>query len=137
MESLALSAQPRKSRELASRIFAGRHLERDLRTLVRFVAVYCRKRHGGVAKSYPRLKAFDVSALAHEEVELCSDCIELLTHALTKRAVCPMYPKPACKHCPSHCYHPKYRKQIREVMKFSGRHILLTGRLDYLFHLLF
>jgi hypothetical protein len=48
-----------------------------------------------------------------------------------------MHPKPACKHCPAHCYHPTYRARIREVMKFSGRKMLLGGRLDYLFHLLF
>lgn len=125
------------SRGLPSRRVGDRRLERDLRTLVRFVAVYCKKQHCGVAKSHPRLKTFNVAALAHEEIELCPNCMDLLTHALTKRAHCPMHPKPACKHCPSHCYHPKYRKQIQEVMRFSGKHILLTGRLDYLFRLLF
>jgi hypothetical protein len=48
-----------------------------------------------------------------------------------------MDPKPACKHCPSHCYHPDYRKRIREVMRYSGRNMVLGGRLDYLYHLLF
>jgi len=48
-----------------------------------------------------------------------------------------MHPKPACKHCPSHCYHPTYRAKIRQVMKFSGKKMLLGGRLDYLIHLLF
>ena len=117
--------------------FTDRHLERDLRTLVRFVAFYCRKRHGRARKSPARMKSFDVAALANEDIELCPACVELLTHALVKRAHCPLNPKPMCKHCPSHCYHPKYREQIREVMKFSGLHIVLTGRLDYLFHLLF
>lgn len=132
MVSLAPSVRAYKTRELVDR-----RLERDLRTLVRFVAIYCRRQHRGAAKSPPRMKSFDVTALANEEIELCTACTELLTHALVKRAHCPMHPKPACKHCPSHCYHPKYRSQIQEVMKFSGRHIVLTGRLDYLFHLLF
>jgi hypothetical protein len=48
-----------------------------------------------------------------------------------------MNPKPMCKHCPNHCYHPTYRAKIREVMQFSGRKLLLGGRVDYLLHLLF
>jgi hypothetical protein len=48
-----------------------------------------------------------------------------------------MDPKPMCKHCPSHCYRPSYRARIREVMKFSGRKMVLSGRLDFLLHLLF
>lgn len=132
MVSLAPSVQANKNRG-----FADYRLERDLRTLVRFVAVYCGKRHRDAPKSPLRLKSFDISTLANEAIELCPACVDLLTHALVKRAHCPLHPKPACKHCPSHCYHPKYRSQIREVMRFSGRHIVLTGRLDYLFHLLF
>ena len=116
---------------------SDRLLKRDLRMLVRFVSIYCRKRHGTAPKAPARIKSFDVSGLADQEIDLCPSCVELLTHALVKRAHCTMNPKPSCKHCPSHCYHPKYRKQIQEVMKFSGRHIVLTGRLDYLFHLLF
>ena len=45
--------------------------------------------------------------------------------------------KPACRNCPQHCYHPHWRKRIKEVMRFSGAKLLLTGRLDYLFHILF
>ncbi len=132
MVSLAPGMRAYKDRE-----FADRHLDRDLRTLVRFVAVYCRGRHRGAQKSPARMKSFDIAALANEAIELCPACVDLLTHALVKRAHCTLHPKPACKHCPSHCYHPKYRSQIREVMRFSGRHIVLTGRLDYLLHLLF
>jgi hypothetical protein len=34
-------------------------------------------------------------------------------------------------------YHPQYWQRIREVMKYSGRKLVLSGRLDYLYHLLF
>ena len=54
-----------------------------------------------------------------------------------KRSRCPLDPKPACKHCPVHCYHPTYRQNIREVMRYSGRRLVLSGRLDMLYHLLF
>lgn len=39
-----------------------------------------------------------------------------------------------CKHCPDHCYYPTYREQIRKVMAFSGRQMVVRGRLDYLDH---
>lgn len=113
-----------------------RQLRRDLRTLSRFIEVYCKHNHPGVLKRDAHLKHHDVAGVSGHDVRLCPSCTKLLTHAFTKRSACPMNPKPACKHCPNHCYHPEYREKIREVMRFSGMKILLTGRLDYLLHLL-
>jgi hypothetical protein len=113
------------------------NLDRDLKTLALFIRVYCRKKHAEEVKSVIQVRDYDIEELAGERIVLCSHCAKLLQHAFYKRSHCPMEPKPACKHCPSHCYHPTYRAQIRQVMKFSGRHLLLSGRLDYLFHLLF
>ena len=101
-----------------------RKLRRDLKTLAQFVRVYCHKKHPDADKAAARLKTHDVEAIAGRPVELCAGCRKLLTHAFVKRSNCPMEPKPACKHCPEHCYHPTYRRQIREVMKYSGRKIL-------------
>jgi hypothetical protein len=112
-------------------------LNHDLRTLARFIQVYCRHKHAGQDKRNVRLKTHDLRAITGSQVSLCRECERLLGHAFVKRTHCPMDPKPACKHCPNHCYHPRYRAAIREVMKFSGMQLLLTGRLDYLFHLLF
>lgn len=112
-------------------------LRRDLKTLATFIGVYCEHRHGQSEKSPIRLKTHDVEAIAGKPVVLCDACRKLLTHAFVKRSNCMMEPKPACKHCPSHCYHPSYREQIQEVMRFSGRKIMMSGRLDYLYHLLF
>lgn len=115
-----------------------RAIERDQRTLLKFVEVYCADRHPEAPRRPVDLRAIDVDRLARgRPVLLCNDCCKLLAHALVKRQVCPMQPKPACKHCPNHCYHPAYRAQIREAMKHSGRKLVLHGRLDYLFHLLF
>ena len=111
--------------------------ERDLKTLAQFIGIYCRHRHAGAPKHATRLKTHDVEAIAGEPLELCNACRKLLTHAFVKRTHCPMHPKPACKHCPSHCYHPTYRAQMRDVMKYSGRRLVLSGRLDLLLHLLF
>ena len=109
----------------------------DLKTLARFLDVYCRCRHTSVTRKRADVPGFDVSAIARKEVTLCSDCTRLLTHAFVKRSRCPMNPKPACKNCTRHCYHPTFRNEIRKVMRFSGTRLLLTGRIDYIFHLLF
>lgn len=110
---------------------------KDLKTLALFIGIYCKHRHAGAEKSLITLKTHDVSTIVKRDLHLCPDCAKLLAHAFVKRSNCPMDPKPMCKHCPNHCYHPTYRQKIREVMAFSGKKMLFSGRLDYLFHLLF
>lgn len=131
VENLPLFQDSRSS--AASR----RRLLRDLRTLIKFVSVYCEGLHGECSRTPFHLRAHDVAALAGRDVHLCEGCHKLLAHALVKRTHCPFDPKPACKRCSSHCYHPKYRDEICRAMRFSGRKLLLSGRIDYLLHLLF
>ena len=116
---------------------ADTKLEKDLRVLVRFIRLYCDHRHGAAAKEPFSLRGLDGRSLGRRPVVLCHPCRKLLAHALVKRSRCPLDPKPACKHCPVHCYHPTYRQNIREVMRYSGRRLVLSGRLDMLYHLLF
>jgi hypothetical protein len=110
-------------------------LRKDLRTLALFIRIYCHARHP--AQTPVNMKGFDLKEITGKPLDLCPDCTKLLHHAFIKRQHCPYDPKPACKHCPSHCYAQNYRQQIREVMRFSGRKLLLSGRLDYIFHLIF
>jgi hypothetical protein len=110
-------------------------LRKDLRTLALFIHIYCHSRHENQAPVVQ--KAFDLQEITGKSLELCPECTKLLVHAFVKRQHCPYDPKPACKHCPSHCYEKTYRQKIREVMRFSGRQLLFSGRLDYIFHLLF
>jgi len=112
-------------------------LRRDLKTLARFIELYCDQNHKDAARQAVSLRTHDVQAIAGRSISLCAGCRNLLTHAFVKRSNCPMTPKPACKHCPTHCYHPRYRAAIKEVMRFSGRRMVLGGRLGYLIHLLF
>ena len=116
---------------------AERKLRRDLRTLVKFVEVYCRNLHEHAPKADARLKVPDLDALSDRAMDLCPACSKLLAHAFVKRVRCPLDPKPTCKHCPSHCYQPRYREAMRSVMKYSGRRLVLCGRFDYLWHLFF
>lgn len=113
----------------------ARQLRRDLKLLARFIEFACRRRHSGVEKAAVRLKGYDLHALHGSPLLLCGPCQKLLAHAFVKRTLCPLDPKPSCKKCPTHCYAPRYRAQIREVMKLSGRRFVLRGRLDCLFRL--
>lgn len=109
----------------------------DLRTLAEFVGLYCRRKHADSEVLPVSMKGFDIEAIAGSPLQLCASCEMLLKHALVKRVTCPLEPKPACKRCPQHCYHPAYRKRIREVMRFSGMRFALSGKLEYLVHMLF
>jgi hypothetical protein len=91
----------------------GRH-RRDRQILRRFIQIYCRHHHSPGKGC------------------LCPDCRDLQSYALGRLERCPMDPKPKCKDCPVHCYKPEYRARIREVMKFSGIHLVKRGRVDWL-----
>ncbi len=116
---------------------ADRKLRKDLRLLGLFIEMYCRANHQNRENEKTQVVAEGFEQLTRRPLVLCPECAKLLKHAWVKRATCPLDPKPACKHCPSHCYQPAYRQKIREVMRESGRRIVLRGRLDYLIKLLF
>lgn len=111
---------------------------KDLRILGSFVAIYCRENH-----KTADLQAFLFKdeklrqAVSDKKLVLCPDCGKLLNHGMVKLMLCPYDPKPMCKKCPTHCYAPGYREKMREVMRFSGTHLIKHGRLDLLFHYLF
>ncbi len=92
--------------------------EKDQQILEQFVRIYCRGKH------------------KMRDGEFCGHCQDLLAYALKRLERCPHNPKPACKHCEIHCYKPAYREKIREVMRYSGKRIILHGRFDLLWHYL-
>ncbi|WP_031513113.1 nitrous oxide-stimulated promoter family protein [Desulfofalx alkaliphila] len=98
--------------------------EKDLFIVLKFIETYCNCNHREQQKV----------TLEGHEMKLCQECLELSNYAIKRRLLCPKDPKPSCKNCDTHCYAPRYRKKIREVMKFSGIHYIKRGRLDYLFH---
>ena len=102
----------------------------DIRTLIRFVFIFCRENHDG---DKTPLEA-DSDEIAMRGILLCPDCIRLTRYALAMRLRCPYDPKPMCKKCPTHCYKGDYREKIRRIMKFSGLYLVKHGRLDMLFH---
>ncbi len=105
----------------------------DIRTLIKFVGIYCRENHDG-EKSPFSFKLFDIKEIEKKEVSLCPDCSRLLTYGLTMRLKCPHDPKPMCKKCETQCYKGEYKEKIREIMKFSGIYMIKHGRVDMLYH---
>jgi hypothetical protein len=105
----------------------------DIRTLMKFVEVYCRENHDGERTLFT-FKKLDGEQIQKKELRLCPDCTKLLAYGLTMRLKCPHEPKPMCKKCETQCYHRDYRSKIREVMKFSGLYLIKHGRVDMLYH---
>lgn len=92
--------------------------KKDQFILEQFVGLYCGGKHHS------------------SNGELCAGCRDLLDYAMQRLERCPQDPKPACKHCEIHCYKPAYREKVRELMRYSGKRLILRGRLDLLWHYL-
>lgn len=90
-------------------------IDREFATLSKFVEIYCERHHD-----------------RRDGEKTCSECADLLDYAHARLEKCPYEPKPKCKDCTTHCYRPKYREKVREVMKFSGMHFVKRGRVDWL-----
>ena len=72
----------------------------------------------------------------HQKSVLCNVCDELLLYANTRLDRCPFAEKkPTCRKCPHHCYNPKMRKEIREVMKYAGPRMIWSHPLIALKHI--
>jgi len=108
-------------------------IKKDIRVLADLTEVYCKKKHAGAERT-PIIAKGRISGYGDLlKVSLCPDCTKLVLHGAVKRIQCPMNPKPECRRCPEHCYHPRYRDQVREVMRFAWRYLLLRGRIDLVF----
>lgn len=111
---------------------------KDMKVLVTFVEVYCQANHGTQSIANRMLEMpSELSKHYPRGVTLCPDCAGLVAHALEKRRLCPLAPKPSCRKCHIHCYSRQYREQIQQIMAFSGRRLILKGRLQYLWHYFF
>ncbi|MFH0795414.1 MAG: nitrous oxide-stimulated promoter family protein [bacterium] len=125
-------------REEARRQDLPRDVRKDLRILAVMTELYCASLHREREKTPFSLKGVRGSLFSRRgELLLCDDCHKLLSHGVVMRLRCPYEPKPACKRCPTNCYRPGYREQMREMMRFSGKQMILRGRLDLLLHYLF
>lgn len=71
----------------------------------------------------------------HTQGELCEDCARLRDYALARIERCPfMQTKTFCSQCRVHCYAPRQKEAIRQVMRYAGPHMLLRHPLMTLHH---
>lgn len=109
-----------------------KHQKKDIRLIGKFVEVYCAGKHGAVERSPFALPA-DLGPR-----QVCPDCAGFMAYAIAKRMKCPLEAeKPTCKHCRIHCYGKTEREKVREIMAYSGRRLMMRGRLDYVWHYFF
>lgn len=82
--------------------------EREKKTVVLMVRLYCKKKHG-------------------TKKNLCPECEELAQYAIMRSDKCPfMETKTFCSNCRVHCYKPEMREKIRKVMRFSGPRMIFS-----------
>jgi hypothetical protein len=65
----------------------------DIRTLMKFVGIYCKETHNGEKKTF-HFKLLDIKEIEKRKVSLCPECTGLLTYGLTMRLKCPHEVKP-------------------------------------------
>jgi hypothetical protein len=71
------------------------------------------------------------------QTRLCPECTALLDYAHARLARCPYaVEKPTCAKCPTHCYRPAMREQVRAVMRYSGPRMLTKHPLLAAAHLI-
>lgn len=110
----------------------NRHQKKDIRLIGTFVEVYCKGRHGEVER-HPHPLPGGLGSR-----QLCRECAEFMAYAVARRLKCPLEEeKPTCKRCRIHCYAKPQREKVREIMAYSGRKLIMRGRIDYLWHYLF
>ena len=92
------------------------HLAVELNTIRAMTTIYCK---------------------AHHQQCVCEQCLALIKHAQQKLDRC-VYgdKKPACKHCPIHCYKPQFRLQAQVVMRYAGPKMLFRHPLLAIKHLI-
>lgn len=108
-----------------------RQMQKDIRLIGRFTEVWC------AGHRHSQRGRVDLPG-SSGALQLCEECAEFVRYAVTKRLKCPLEAeKPSCKHCRIHCYAAEQRARVKQIMAWSGRRMILRGRLDYLYHYFF
>lgn len=93
-------------------------LARERQTILAMVRIYCRAHHAA-------------------NCSLCSQCQSLYDYALARLDRCLHGPrKTTCARCPTHCYKSAMRVQIKVIMRYAGRRMLLRRPVLALLHML-
>ncbi len=91
-------------------------INEEQRVVEQMIRLYCRKKEGNE--------------------NLCESCSELLQYATKRLERCRFSNnKTTCKKCPVHCYSPKMRERIREVMRWAGPRMIIYHPIAAIKHL--
>ncbi len=105
---------------------------KDLRVLALFTSVYCVDHHKA-----DEPVALELGLPGTAGYRYCVTCADFLRYAIKRRQCCPLEPRPTCKNCHVHCYSEGHREKVREIMRYSGKALIMRGRLDLLWHYFF
>lgn len=95
----------------------GPNIRKEKETVEKMIRIYCKRNH--------------------RQNELCPKCGNLLAYAFKRLSLCPFREeKGACSNCHIHCYKPEYREQIKTVMRYSGKWMLVYHPVYSVKHLL-
>ena len=93
-------------------------LEQEKTIVQKMIRLYCKDHHDSAS-------------------ELCLECQELSEYAMNRLNHCKFgEAKPTCGKCTVHCYKPRMRNQIKEVMRYSGPKMIYTHPIAAIKHLL-
>lgn len=88
----------------------------EKKIISQMVKIYCKKKHGNS--------------------KLCDECLEILNYASKRIDNCKFIDeKTFCSKCESKCYSPKISVKIKEIMRFSGKWMLLYHPILVLKHI--
>lgn len=91
--------------------------QHELDTVSLMIHIYCRGKH-------------------HTQHTLCPSCQNLADYVSQRTQHCPhMADKTFCSACQTHCYAPEKRRQIQEVMRYSGPRMLFYAPRLVIYHL--
>lgn len=91
-------------------------IEKEKQTVKQMIFFYCRHKEGNK--------------------EICAACSKLLEYALERLSKCPFgEEKKTCRLCKTHCYNPKMKEHIREVMRYAGPRMMIYHPIIALKHL--
>ena len=114
-------------------------IEKEKQTVQAMICLYCKgNKHGreDVSTSAETRNASDANRTPSVNPSLCPQCQSLLEYSLSRLERCPFgNAKPSCARCHVHCYKPNMRKQIRNVMRYSGPRMLFYNPVLALCHL--
>jgi len=97
-------------------IFKNR-IEREKLTIQKMIKLYCRRNH--------------------ENKFICVECSQIMYYAMNRLEKCPFHDdKPTCLKCTVHCYKEKEKQKIKEIMRFSGPHMLFSHPVMAVFHII-